>query len=322
MPYIIGIDEAGYGPNLGPLVISATVWEVPCNLLSEDLFARLAPLIASPADSSSGADARLVIGDSKALYNSGKGLERLERGVWVGLGLLGLRPRCFGDLWQTLDPLAFSLLQTSTWREAYDQLARWEPPQDGFRLMVEQLRSGMAAARVRLAAMRCRSIFPQEFNDLLEQYGSKGTLLTRETLSLASEIIASLPLAPTTLVCDKHGGRNRYLEMLVEHFPSCFIEVLEENRHHSRYRTQMANRPLEITFQMHGESCLPVAWASMLSKYMRELAMKAMNDFWRRHVPGLRPTAGYPCDARRFWSETADARRRLGIADWTLWRNC
>ena len=29
MAYLIGTDEAGYGPNLGPLVISATLWEVP-----------------------------------------------------------------------------------------------------------------------------------------------------------------------------------------------------------------------------------------------------------------------------------------------------
>ncbi len=29
MPYLLGTDEAGYGPNLGPLVISASVWEVP-----------------------------------------------------------------------------------------------------------------------------------------------------------------------------------------------------------------------------------------------------------------------------------------------------
>ena len=28
MPYLVGTDEAGYAPNLGPLVISATVWWV------------------------------------------------------------------------------------------------------------------------------------------------------------------------------------------------------------------------------------------------------------------------------------------------------
>ena len=28
MGFLIGMDEAGYGPNLGPLVVAATVWEV------------------------------------------------------------------------------------------------------------------------------------------------------------------------------------------------------------------------------------------------------------------------------------------------------
>ena len=42
MGYLIGTDEAGYGPNLGPLVISATVWEAPDGVGGEDLFGRLA----------------------------------------------------------------------------------------------------------------------------------------------------------------------------------------------------------------------------------------------------------------------------------------
>ena len=28
MTLVIGTDEAGYGPNLGPLVVAATAWQV------------------------------------------------------------------------------------------------------------------------------------------------------------------------------------------------------------------------------------------------------------------------------------------------------
>ena len=47
MGYLIGTDEAGYGPNLGPLVISATVWEAPDGVGGEDLFGRLGHVIAA-----------------------------------------------------------------------------------------------------------------------------------------------------------------------------------------------------------------------------------------------------------------------------------
>ncbi|MBU4400433.1 MAG: hypothetical protein KKE86_13995, partial [Planctomycetes bacterium] len=46
MGYLVGTDEAGYGPNLGPLVISATAWEVPDGVGNEDLHERLAGVIS------------------------------------------------------------------------------------------------------------------------------------------------------------------------------------------------------------------------------------------------------------------------------------
>jgi len=65
---------------------------------------------------------------------------------------------------------------------------------------------------------------------------------------------------------------------------------------------------------------LPTALASMTAKYFRELAMRAFNHFWAAAVPNLRPTAGYPVDARRFKADIAKVQKKLGIQDHCLWR--
>jgi hypothetical protein len=58
----------------------------------------------------------------------------------------------------------------------------------------------------------------------------------------------------------------------------------------------------------------------MTSKYLRELSMAAFNAFWQRHVRDLKPTAGYPVDARRFRQQIATVQAELGIEDQQLWR--
>ena len=42
MRYLIGTDEAGYGPNLGPLVISVSVWQTTDDSPGDNLYERLA----------------------------------------------------------------------------------------------------------------------------------------------------------------------------------------------------------------------------------------------------------------------------------------
>jgi hypothetical protein len=65
---------------------------------------------------------------------------------------------------------------------------------------------------------------------------------------------------------------------------------------------------------------LAAALASMTAKYLREISLRPFNRFWQEHVPGLKPTAGYPNDARRFKAEILAAQQRLGIDDRVLWR--
>ena len=48
--------------------------------------------------------------------------------------------------------------------------------------------------------------------------------------------------------------------------------------------------------------------------------MELFNRFWRTHLPTLKPTHGYPTDARRFRQEVAEIQARLEIPDEMLWR--
>ncbi len=50
----------------------------------------------------------------------------------------------------------------------------------------------------------------------------------------------------------------------------------------------------------------------MAAKYVRELFMEGLNDFFRAKIDGLRPTAGYYQDGRRFLGEV---ERVLGDLD-------
>ena len=126
--------------------------------------------------------------------------------------------------------------------------------------------------------------------------------------------------AQVLIICDKHGGRNRYGPLLQQQFPSALIEVHGESRAASIYRWGPPEQRIEIRFCTGGESFLPTALASMASKYLRELAMHALNTYWCGHVTGLRPTAGYPVDARRFKRDIGQQQAALGIADQILWR--
>jgi hypothetical protein len=326
MAFLMGTDEAGYGPNLGPLAISASVWHVPDDLADDmvggALYRRLEAAVTAQPGRAAGAGApRVVIADSKLLYRGGQGLRLLERGLWAAWWAEQKTvPDSFSGVWQRLAG-ASAAGRHAALCDACDALpAPLDADLQELRRLGPTFDAALAAAGVRLLALESLAIFPAELNAALRQYGSKGEALSRWTLGLLARVIAPLGDERIHILCDKHGGRNRYLPLLVEFFPDDFIRVEGEGRQRSVYRFGPPHRRVEICFQAKGESHLPTALASMASKYLRELAMRALNAFWAVRVPGLRPTAGYPQDARRFRDEIAVTQRELGIEDRTLWR--
>jgi hypothetical protein len=320
MAYLIGTDEAGYGPNLGPLVVAASVWEVPGDAHFADLARLLADCVTDGARTAAvEGQARVVIGDSKRLYQSGKGLQQLELGLWPALRCLGFSPRSWREVWQCLAPDS-AADHAALWFAGYDPAAPFDAPGERLAVLTAAFPRALEQAGVRLLGLRCRAMFPEQFNRRLAECTSKGTVLSQLTLRLAAELIAPLPEGPIRILCDKHGGRNHYQDLLAEWFPDSFIEICGESTARSVYRFGPAKRRIEFRFEAHGESHLPTALASMAAKYLRELAMRAWNEFWIRYIPGLAATAGYPQDAPRFKAAIAPFQQQLGIADATIWR--
>jgi hypothetical protein len=332
MGYVVGTDEAGYGPNLGPLVISATVWEAPDGVDGEGLFELLNGVVgrARPRGGSRqttrkkgrpghqpGGNGLPVFADSKILYNSGHGLEKLEHGLWAAWALLGWELRSWREVWERLAPDAIADLDDSLFYCGYDQKLRCDWGSDG---NAANWREKFLGTGVKLLAVRSRAVFPTEFNRLMDRHESKGAALSHLTLGLAAEVMRPLEKGPISVLCDKHGGRDRYAALLTEHFSDGFVEVCGEGRQLSTYRFGPPARRVEFQFRAKAESCLPAALASMVSKYLRELAMAAFNAFWIAHLPDLAPTAGYPEDARRFRAEISAKQSELRIDEAELWR--
>jgi len=328
--YYIGTDEAGYGPAMGPLVITATLWQVPAAATLDTWYSRLAPAVVGPSSRTArkgraaapGAAPSCVIGDSKQVYQSGKGLARLEHSALVLLHLCGIEADTWRELFRRLDGPAFAEFTDLPWFAEYDASLPLPPAEDAVRDAVAAsaaaLRRAAETSGVQLHDVRCRVLCEPRFNRLVAEYESKGRLLSLQTLALVRELLESHADGnPGRVYCDKHGGRDRYFDVLYEALAPEWIDVIQEGRDESRYRLGRPFEGWEIRFTARGDRLLPVAASSLIAKYLRELAMLAINRFWTARIPGLAPTAGYPEDARRMLQAIDATRESLGIPlDW------
>ena len=323
MRFLLGTDEAGYGPNLGPLVVAASGWEVPERIQPDTLYDALAEVVCR--ERTHDGDPRLEIADSKQLYQAGSSLAGLERGVLALLSLLERPPGSWRNCWPLVDPQHAAGehredWNKTPWHDGYDEPLPVNVEPAELQTLVAALADGCRSRKVRFTNLQATVISPRRFNDLVDECGNKAEVLSLSTLRLVRRMIESLPPGPVLVTCDKHGGRAYYAALLQHVFPDELVIVRQETAELGVYQMRHAGREIEFRFLVRGERMLPTALASMTAKYLRELAMRAFNAYWQRQVPGLRATAGYSTDARRFRADICGAQERLGIADRDLWR--
>jgi ribonuclease HII len=318
MPWVIGIDEAGYGPNLGPFVMTSVACQVPEELAGADLWRALRPAVRRHKEAD---DGRLLIEDSKLVYSAARGMLGLETGVLALLAGGPPSPATLSHLLGAVCPAAGADLCQECWFTGATPLPL-EAAQEDLGAAAGRFAHACAEARLSWGLVRSVLVCPARFNAVLDRWGSKGVVLG---LALAELLRANhRPDAGTDAVAffiDKHGGRNNYAALLQQAVPEGMVLAEEEGQQRSVYRVAGLPREVRLTFTPRADAAhLCVALASMVSKYLRELLMAEFNRFWQGHVPGLKPTAGYPGDAVRFFADIRPAVARLGIPEAALWR--
>lgn len=316
MPWFVGIDEAGYGPNLGPLVQSAVA--VNCDSPPDEFPKRLSQFLRRHPDTE---DGRILIDDSKTVHSGPRGFQRLEASI---LGTippdLASHPRKWWDWLRQVAADSFPEVAQEPWFAGSLAL----PVEVPDALVVESRERWQAAQRHHGPILLWASSVvttAAELNRLLARGLNKSQALEVGLRRLFRQCQLYLRESDEIyFVIDCQGGRRYYAEFLADVFPGRWIHVLAEGKQGSRYRC-LREPMVEWAFQVQAEAThWLVAWASMLSKYIREVSMRQFNAFWQNRLPNLRPTAGYPVDARRFLSEIDGLRRHLNIPIESIWR--
>lgn len=327
---IVGIDEAGYGPLLGPLVVARSVFRVRDWQPSQpapDLWKLLnSAACRKPSDKRR----RIAFDDSKKLKrpnDSGEPLTHLLRGVLAALAA-GKGHRPLNDL-EYLQAVGV-LVEPQPWYEG-DALPlpgyENESTASGVGIDANTLVAAMADAGIELLDLRVIAIGERTFNHIVKREGNKAATtamaIGEHVRHVWEEWGAEDVEGGPRIVCDRQGGRADYTDPIHDWLPDASeaikagtgtLHVLEQTDLRSRYRCAApclktgVKRQATLQFEVDSESThLPIALASMAAKLTRELLMARFNRYWcgRAATSGveLKPTAGYYQDAKRWLTD-------------------
>ncbi|MBI2058164.1 MAG: hypothetical protein HYT87_00185 [Nitrospirae bacterium] len=278
---LVGIDENGYGPKLGPLVATAVAVEVP-DLKSARLTGN-----------------ELLVRDSKKVFH--RRPAAYARGESAALEILaaaGHRPTSLRGLVDRFALLKFEALCERAGPEVAGMLGDCA---EGMKLSLWSSRGALQSKgleelnRWRVRGIAIAILPPRTFNELIPARGSKAYC----DFSLFMDLVIYGPPGDK-YVFGKVGGTRRYTPFLTKYRAERLAlippwESMKEKPEESSYRFSDGR---EFRFVRDADAgYAPVAMASIVGKYVRELFMLAEN----RHFGlegGIPVASGYPGDPR------------------------
>lgn len=305
----IGIDEAGYGPLIGPLCHGSAAFRIDNHSIPHppNLWELLHPAVSR--DGSSG----IAISDSKALYSTKGGIGALLMGVRACMNCTREERISMMQLSMLVPSADCSDIETDRWS------AEHHPCDDGeiAECPCESLKIALKKAGVFLAAVTARAMSARNFNAAMTGGANKADVNWRVAAAELKRLSdLALPGESIFAAIDRQGGRKFYAAQLCDIFQCALVRVEREDEKASVYCLEKDGRNIRVGFYVDGDSLhLPIALASMCAKLARELIMQRINAYFKRHEPTLTATAGYYNDAQRFLDDTRALRRKLKIQD-------
>ncbi len=322
---VAGIDEAGLGPLLGPLTLGYAAMRLPPEKIN--LWEALEAVVSR--DPKLGED-HIVVADSKRVFaRNPRGEKRLET---TALAFLGARPggapssgtELLRSMPRSLRPRAQDILESPWYGEIGFALPLWVDA-GRMELRRELLHRELKSCGIAVVAAGVRVVPARELNRSFARTANKSLSVWEIVAAILRHLWDEFSLEPLHIIVDRQGGRFRYGRLLASCFPKARIVVGFESPAQSEYQVRLEaqgeRRQMRLTFAEKAEDrAFTVALASCFAKYARELGMTAFNDFFTGLLAGLKPTAGYTTDGRRWLKDAEPCLRELELRPGCLQR--